>query len=485
MRLGRKITLAFGVVLVITVATLLLGVPYVLSEVSMRQMTAHVRTFGAFLAADIESLSDHEPGLFQDQNRRMVLKSMVGLEFAKGALIAQRSSSFSVLSIDLLGPDLAEQVVWGDPSRVDDGAVPAVTLTDLAARRSILRQDMMRGLPVPQVEELIVPVDLKTAGVWAVRVHFDFGKSMELHQDQYLTFQIGSIVILFVVLTVLLALLLRFLRNTIVKPAFRLSVAMAAVKEGDLDVHLDHVGNDEFGLIGSQFNAMVVGLKEKQALSQYVSPSTRHAVQRAVESGRTFHRPERRDVVVFFSDVRGFTAYSEKNEPETVIRMLNRILDLQASVIARQGGEIDKFVGDETMAVFHTKEAAFLAALAIQVLMKRLSSELAGLTLGIGLCDGPVVQGDVGIESLRDFTIIGDTVNTASRLQTLARGGEILIPENSVNETLQTHFRFNRKGSVAIKGKTRPVDVVSLVGTVQKAPEGAKELLCPVPGERG
>lgn len=478
MTLRRKITLAFGIGVLITVGTLLLGVPYVLSEVSMRQMTAHTRTFGLFLRNNLASLSVHEPGLFVDPTRSGDFRTLVESEFSKAEKIASLSGSFAVLSIDLLGPERSSRIIWGNLKSFPAGQDPSVTASDLIPGTETLRQDVMNGVPVPQVEELIVPIDLKEAGVWAVRMHLDFQKSMKLHEDQYLTFQVGSIAVLLAILISLLSMLLHFLSTTIVRPASKLSAAMVAVGGGDLDVRFDHVGNDEFGVIEGHFNSMVKGLREKRTLGQYVSQSTRHAVSRAIQSGQKFHRPERKDVVVFFSDIRGFTSFSEKNDPEVILKTLNRILDLQASVIFRNGGDIDKFVGDETMAVFADRESAFLSALTIQILMKTLYSDLAGLTLGIGICHGPVVQGDVGVESMRDFTVIGNTVNIASRLQSLALGGEILVPQAAMNEILSKKFRVRLKGVLTIKGKEKPMRVVSLVGTVTRASEEAKEQSC-------
>ena len=192
MSLSQKITWAFAVVTVVMIATLLAGVPYVLSEVSMRQMDSHVQTFGAFLGSNLESLAEHEPGLFQDAARREDRREMVGLEFRKAIIIAQRSGSFAVLSIDLLGPDRKDQVVGGDPSRVVDGQNLATLEADLSQNKAILRQDSVNGSLVPLVEEFIVPLVFKNSGRWVLRIHFDFAKSMELHRDQYLTFQIGS-----------------------------------------------------------------------------------------------------------------------------------------------------------------------------------------------------------------------------------------------------------------------------------------------------
>ena len=462
MSLHRKITLAFLMVGLAVVGTLLFGVPFVLSEVSMKQMNAHAKTFGLFLRNSLQSLSEHEPDLVSDSTLRERLVSSIRMELQKASLISETAGSFAVLSIDVRDEAQNEVVVWG---KKDDWLAtdPASTLA-ADASGLVLGHAARGGLVVPHVEEMIIPLAIGPRRIWTIRVYLDSAKSIELHQDQYLAFQAGSIVILLSILLSLLLVLLRFLRTTVVRPATELSRAMAAVTEGNLNVRVAGRASDEFGRIGLQFNLMVDGLRERLALNQYVSKATQRAVKQATETGQAFHPPERKELVVFFSDIRGFTTYAERRSPLEVLRILNRILDLQASVVHRFGGEIDKFIGDGTMATFLDVELAFRASLTIQILMNRRAGELDGLKVGIGLSQGPVVQGDIGSHEIRDFTVIGDTVNTAARLQFHAEAGEILVPLADVQKPSQFFWKTARQRALILKGKSMPLEVVCLVG---------------------
>ncbi len=177
---------------------------------------------------------------------------------------------------------------------------------------------------------------------------------------------------------------------------------------------------------------------------------------------------ERKLVTVFFSDIRGFTAFSETREPEVVVDMLNRFLGEQAQIVRQYQGDIDKFVGDELVAVFQGDgmvERATRCAVDIQRRMAQLSREHPewGIAIGIGINSGEVVMGAMGSESRMDYTILGDTVNLGARLCSNAGRGEILLSERAYGRIAHPEkFRTARLEPIQVKGKTAPISIVGV-----------------------
>lgn len=178
-------------------------------------------------------------------------------------------------------------------------------------------------------------------------------------------------------------------------------------------------------------------------LKKYVAPQV---VEEVSKSGE-FHVElggERRQIAVMFVDIRGFTSMSEKVEPEQVVGILNTYLSLTTSAIFKNGGTLDKFIGDATMAVFNAPldlddyiYKAVCTALDIVNGSKEMEQQLLEkygreISFGIGIHCGPAVVGNIGCDFRMDYTAIGDTVNTASRLESRAGASEILISDKSM-----------------------------------------------------
>ena len=178
-----------------------------------------------------------------------------------------------------------------------------------------------------------------------------------------------------------------------------------------------------------------------------------------------------REITVMFADIRGFTPLSEKLTPHQAIGLLNHYFGGMVDCIFAQGGTLDKFLGDALMAVFNSplkqKDHALKcvkAALAMQkALKKKHSKKVPPIKLGIGINTGPAVIGNMGSPQRLEFTAIGDTVNTASRLCGVAKGGEIIISE-ATYEQVKDCIKVKKLAPVKVKGKEKPLVVYQVLG---------------------
>lgn len=172
---------------------------------------------------------------------------------------------------------------------------------------------------------------------------------------------------------------------------------------------------------------------------------------------------------VAFIDICGFTAVSEKESPDTVVTLLNKYFDIMVKEIINQGGIIDKFIGDCIMAVFRGDfhiDRAIDASLAIKEQLNKLSDEQVFLPrVSIGIHSGEMISGNIGSAALRrfDYTVIGDTVNTAQRLQGIAGENQIYIHEECY-ESIKQSFQCKHIGTFEVKNKTKEMIVYEVLG---------------------
>lgn len=185
---------------------------------------------------------------------------------------------------------------------------------------------------------------------------------------------------------------------------------------------------------------------------------------------------QKRDVAVLFVDIRGFTTLSEALSPEEIVRILNRYLTLTSDCIFEFGGMLDKFIGDATMAIFNApndQEDYVMKAVQAGLLMQKKGAELGDelfkeygkkVSFGVGVHVGPAVVGNIGSEKRMDYTAIGDTVNTASRIEGKSKAGELLISEE-VYIILKDRIKAEFAENMELKGKAKPVPVYRVTGT--------------------
>ena len=219
-----------------------------------------------------------------------------------------------------------------------------------------------------------------------------------------------------------------------------------------------------------QIKQTLQAIKENNILKMYVDENVLNFMDsREYES--TIMANETIEGTVVFIDVCGFTAISENAPADIVVKMINSYFDVMVKEIMAQEGFIDKFIGDAIMAVFKGEyhlDRAIDAALAVRNQINKLPA--MGETkqfkpkVSIGIKSGEMISGNIGSSSLKrlDFTVIGDTVNTAARLQDNAKENQIIISE-SCYEKVKESFRFNKLGSITLKNKAEPVVVYEVL----------------------
>ncbi|UCF96047.1 MAG: adenylate/guanylate cyclase domain-containing protein [Spirochaetaceae bacterium] len=265
----------------------------------------------------------------------------------------------------------------------------------------------------------------------------------------------GFFVAVVLVLTLLLSL---YLHGTLIRPVKHIGEVCTTVTAGDFSAHVIVPNRDEIGELGETVNQMVEGLYERFELSKFVSSST-------IQSIRDQDKGAKREMTLFFSDIRSFTSFSEQKQPQEVVDSLNRILNFQTQVIQKNGGDVDKYVGDEIVAIFsgeYKEEHACLTALEIQNEIMHNQDQYKALTVGVGINTGEVILGMIGSEKRADFTVIGDAVNIASRLCDSAKPGMILISE-SVYRGIKERARTRGPYHLKVKGKDSDLHVYQLL----------------------
>jgi adenylate cyclase len=183
----------------------------------------------------------------------------------------------------------------------------------------------------------------------------------------------------------------------------------------------------------------------------------------------------RREMSVLFSDIRGFTAVTEKGEPEALVSQLNDYFSRMVEIVFRHGGTVDKFVGDMVMALFgapvdddaHAQRAVAAAVDMVQALgelnRKWALEGRPQLDIGVGINSGAMIAGNIGSTSIMSYTVIGDNVNLASRLESLNKDyGTRIIISGATRAGLSGDFDIRALGDVVVKGKTRPVPIFSV-----------------------
>jgi class 3 adenylate cyclase/tetratricopeptide (TPR) repeat protein len=185
---------------------------------------------------------------------------------------------------------------------------------------------------------------------------------------------------------------------------------------------------------------------------------------------------ERKNVTVLFADISGFTAMSEKMDPEEVTDIMNECFSMMGECIEEHGGTIDKFMGDCVMVLFGAPKAqedaphrALNTALEIRKRLKAFNEKKclsSPLNIHIGINTGPVIAGMMGSDKRQDFTVMGDTVNLASRMESASQTGNILVAENTFKLT-EGYFDFEDVGPIKVKGKDQPIQSYRLIGPRQ------------------
>ena len=245
-----------------------------------------------------------------------------------------------------------------------------------------------------------------------------------------------------------------------------------------------------------ELKAAIAGLEAQRALlgDSVVEPALaalRQQLAELVTSSDQAADEERKIVTIMFVDVSGFTALSEKLDPEEVRVLINACFEQLVPIVQKYEGTIDKFIGDEIMALFgapvaheNDPERAMRAALEMMDAISSFNRQ-HGTELGVhfGINTGPVVTGKIGSQARRDYSVMGDAVNLAARLEDASSTGEIFVGSNTCRQT-SSLFDFEELSSMALKGKERPVQIYRLIGlkASPKPTRGLEGLRAPLVG---
>jgi len=270
-----------------------------------------------------------------------------------------------------------------------------------------------------------------------------------------------------------------FFSKTVSQPVLRLVEAARRIEKGEFDVAIKPTSRDELGLLTRSFSQMGKGLAERERIKETFGKFVNKEVAEQALTGNLALGGVRKTATIFFSDIRSFTSISERLAPEAVVEFLNEYMTRMVSCVEKTGGVVDKFIGDAIMAVWGAPVSkgdaardAFSclhAAIAmrhslIEFNKGRGSADKPIIRIGCGINTGPCLAGQIGSAQRMEYTVIGDAVNLASRIEALNKpfGTDILVSHHTY-ELLRNYLVVEPMPPIKVKGKVEPLKIYAVV----------------------
>ncbi len=421
-------------------------------------------------------------GMFivQDQNRLLEQQmhhfgTTITEQLAKNIqepLLANDKLSLATTANHLVNhPSILGVAIYSDEGKpeIRSGATPdeIVLVTNSSGTKLNWRGSVEEGTTPTELVSFFTPIVTRNVTIGYTLVTFD-RSFMSSAQRKTLSTVIGATILL-VLFSIIISILLG---KRLARPIAKLTDASKSISEGNYNFRFTEKRRDELGTLMQAMNAMSEDLAKKEkaenTLSRYISPKIAKEVLDEIESAKLGGQKVHASVI--FADIVGFTRMSEQMQPEEVNELLNEYFSYITKAAHAYSGHVDKFMGDCAMLVFgvpDNDEQHCFHAVACAVLIQhffealnqnRKEQEQTPVQFSIGINSGEMLAGNMGSVDRMDYTVIGDTVNTASKLCSVAAPGEILIPANLLDSAqLQGHIISTPYKTITLPGKEKPV----------------------------
>jgi class 3 adenylate cyclase/HAMP domain-containing protein len=250
-----------------------------------------------------------------------------------------------------------------------------------------------------------------------------------------------------------------FLSKRLTRPIYDIVGGLQAISDSRFDVEIPVRSNDELGYLALSYNEFRLGMEQKEKFRSILDLVVDKGIASEILSGKIELGGELRKVSILFCDLRGFTKLTDGMDPRDVVKMVNEHMTLMTQVIHKHGGVVDKFIGDEIMALFGTfkptgsdgLKASQCALEMVEVRRKFNQSRKLQLEIGVGIASGEVLAGYMGSTSRLNYTVLGDRVNLAARLTGKAGPMEVFI-DQATQEELDSEFSIEQVRNLELKG---------------------------------
>ena len=409
---------------------------------------------------------DREPS---DDEKRLVLQAPVRAGLIAAALWALAIVVFSVINLNFAGSLAIVVAITVALGGVTTSAV-AYLLTERVLRAATARaleagpprRPYVPGITARSLLAFALGAGVPVLGMLLIGIYALADDEVSRSQLSIVILGLGGCALVVGVFMTLIA------ARAAADPVMSVRDAVAEVEKGNLDdVDVPVYDATEVGLLQAGFNRMVEGLRERRRIREAFGVYVDHEVaEHILEEGVSFEGEEV-EVTLMFIDVKDFTQWAEKTPASDVVERLNSLFDVAVPVIHEHRGHVDKFVGDGLLAVFgapqRSEEHADEALESAIEIVKKLREDGPGeLEVGIGLNSGDVVAGNVGGGGRLEFSVMGDAVNVASRIEGATRetGDPVLISEETA-ERLKRDYELEPRDDVELKGRSKPVRVLA------------------------